>query len=216
VYTKYANPVTTILAAPGDIQVHLRARAETAEEADAALNAVAPQIEALLGNRVYSRDGSTLEAIVGRLLQERGATVAVAESCTGGMLGERITSIPGSSNWFAGGFLTYSDRMKTEMLGVPAGLIAQHTAVSEPVALEMARGARERTGATYALSVTGIAGPDGGTEATPVGLVFVALAGPDGAAAKRFRFPGDRERVRGFAVQNALEMLRRTLSLAAE
>jgi nicotinamide-nucleotide amidase len=211
VYTRYTNPSTTILAAAGDIQVHLRARAGSEEEAEALLNEVGPRIEALLGERLYSADGSPLEATVGRMLRDRAATLAAAESCTGGMLGERITSIAGSSHWFVGGFVVYSERMKTELLGVDASLIERHTAVSEPVAIAMATGARHRTSATYALSTTGIAGPDGSDEATPVGTVFIGLAGPAGAEAKRFRFPGDRERVRAFAVQNALEMLRRAL-----
>lgn len=216
VYSAYSNPVTTILAAPGDIQVHLRARARTEAEAEALLNQVAPRIEELLGDRLYSRDGSPIEAVTGCMLRDRGATLAVAESCTGGMLGERITSIPGSSDYFAGGFLTYTDRLKTELLGVNPALIEQHTAVSEPVAIAMAAGAMNRTRATYALSITGIAGPDGGTEATPAGTVFIGFAGPHTEEAKRFRFHGDRERVRTFAVQNALEMLRRRLIAANE
>ncbi len=211
VYTRYTNPVTTILAAAGDIQIHLRARCETASEAESLLAEVAPQIETLLGERIYSKDGSALEAVAGNLLRERQQTIAVAENCTGGMLGERISSVPGSSNYFVGGFVTYTERMKTELLGVAADLLEAHTAVSEEVARAMAEGARQRTGATYALSVTGIAGPDGSSEATPAGTVFLALAGPDGTTARKFRFPGDRERVRGFAVQTALDMLRRAM-----
>ncbi|HZT38309.1 MAG TPA: competence/damage-inducible protein A [Bryobacteraceae bacterium] len=215
VYQAYSNPATTILAAPGDIQVHLRARARTEEEAEALLNQISPRIEELLGDRVYSRDGSPIEAVVGAMLRDRGATLAVAESCTGGMLGERITSVAGSSEYFAGGFLTYTDRMKTEVLGIDPALIEQFSAVSEPVAVAMAAAARKCAGASYALSVTGIAGPGGGTEATPVGTVFIGFAAPSREEAKRFHFHGDRERVRTFAVQNALEMLRRRL-LAAQ
>jgi nicotinamide-nucleotide amidase len=215
VYQAYSNPATTILAAPGDIQVHLRARARTEEEAEALLNQISPRIEELLGDRVYSRDGSPIEAVVGAMLRDRGATLAVAESCTGGMLGERITSVAGSSEYFAGGFLTYTDRMKTEVLGIDPALIEQFSAVSEPVAVAMAAAARKRAGASYALSITGIAGPGGGTEATPVGTVFIGFAAPSREEAKRFHFHGDRERVRTFAVQNALEMLRRRL-LAAQ
>ncbi len=214
VYTAYSNPVTTILAAPGDIQVHLRARARTEAEAEALLIQVAPRMEELLGDRLYSRDGSPIEAVIGCMLRDRGATLAVAESCTGGMLGERITSVAGSSDYFAGGFLTYTDRMKTELLGVDPAVIEKHTAVSEPVAIAMAIAARDRAAASYALSVTGIAGPDGGTETTPAGTVFIGFAGPDAQEAKRFRFHGDRERVRTFAVQNALELLRRKLLAA--
>lgn len=211
VYSKYTNPVTTILAAAGDVQIHLRARCETAEEAEALLNEVGPPIEALLGDRIYTKLGDALEAVVGALLKEAGATLAVAESCTGGLLGETITAVPGSSDYFVGGYLTYTDRMKSALLGVDPAILEANTAVSGPVAEAMAAGARERTGATYALSVTGVAGPDGGTEATPVGTVFIGLAGPDRVTSRRFRFPGDRGRVRGFAVQTALDMLRRVL-----
>jgi nicotinamide-nucleotide amidase len=216
VYTKYTNPATTVLAGAGDIQVHLRARAESAEEAEALLGDIGPKIEALLGDRLYSRNGDPLEAVIGRLLRESRETLAVAESCTGGMLGERITSVPGSSDYFAGGFLTYSPRMKIELLRVDARLIAGFGVVSEEVACAMAEGARKRTGAGYALATTGVAGPDGGTEATPVGTVFIGLASDSGVRARRFRFPGDRERVRTFAVQTALDMLRRTLERAPD
>ncbi len=211
VYTKYTNPVTTILAAAGDVQIHLRARCSVAGEAEALLAEVGPQIEALLGERIYSTGGDPLEVVVGKLLRGRGETLAVAESCTGGLVGERVTAVPGSSEYFLGGFVTYTERMKTELLGVDADVLARETAVSETVANQMAVGARERTGATYALSVTGIAGPDGGTEAASVGTVFISLAGPGRVSTRKFRFPGDRGRVRGFAAQTALDMLRRAL-----
>jgi nicotinamide-nucleotide amidase len=211
VYTKYTNPVTTILAAAGDVQIHLRARCETAAEAEALLAEVGPRIRELLGDRIYSIDGSPIEGIVGRLLKERGETLAVAESCTGGMLGEVLTSVPGSSEYFTGGFLTYTERMKAELLGVDAALLAEHTAVSEPAAKAMAAGARDRAHSTYALATTGVAGPGGGSEAVPVGTIYIALASPEGVSARRFRFPGDRARTRGFAVQTALDMLRRHL-----
>ncbi len=212
VYTRYANPVTTILAAAGDIQVHLRARSATAEEAERLLAEVAPQIESILDDRIYSRNGDPLEAVVGQRLRERGQTVCVAESCTGGMLAERITSVRGSSDYFVGGFLVYTDRMKTALLGVSEELLREHTAVSEEAAREMARGARERTGSTWALSVTGVAGPDGGTEAAPVGTVIIGVAGPDGVATRRERLPGDRTLVRTLATQLALDLLRLRLS----
>lgn len=210
VYTRYTNPVTTVLAAAGDVQVHLRARSATAKEADAVLAEIGPQIEALLGHRIYS-NGDPLEVVVGALLRQRHETLAVAESCTGGMLGSRITSVPGSSEYFTGGFLTYTNVMKARLLGVESSLLDRYTAVSEPVACAMAEGARLRTGATYALSVTGVAGPDGGTEASPVGTVFIGFAREGETAARRFRFPGDRDRVRGFAVQTALDTLRRAI-----
>jgi len=211
IYTKYSNPVTTILAAVNDIQIHLRARCPTAEEAEALVAEVGRKIEPLLGDRIYSRDGSPIEVVVGRMLHERDATVSVAESCTGGMLGERITSVPGSSGYFAGGFLVYTNAMKTGLLGVDPDLLAKHTAVSDPVARAMADGVRERTGSTYALSVTGIAGPEGGTEEMPVGTGFVGISGPNGTDARKFRWVGDRRRIRQAAVQSALDLLRRRM-----
>jgi nicotinamide-nucleotide amidase len=211
VYSKYTNPATTILASPGDIQIHLRARCSTAEEADRLLEEVGGPIEEILGPRIFSRNGDALEAVVGALLRERGATLCVAESCTGGMVGERITSIAGSSDYFAGGFLLYSDHMKTELLGVDPTLLTEHTSVSDYAARAMAEGARARTGATYAISVTGEAGPKSST-GVPVGTIFVGFAGPTGPPhASKFAMPGDRPRIRGFATQAALDLLRRRL-----
>src|SRR5579862_1470032 len=172
VYVKYSNPATTILAAAGDIQIHLRARSASSEEAEQLLAEVGPPIEELLGDRIYARNGEPLEATIGGLLRGRGATLSVAESCTGGLVGERITSTAGSSDYFVGGFVVYNDRMKTELLGVDPELIARHTAVSEEAARAMAEGARSRTLSTYAVSVTGEAGPDSATGAPP-GTVFV-------------------------------------------
>jgi nicotinamide-nucleotide amidase len=208
VYTRYANPVTTILAAPGDIQVHLRARSAGVEEAETLLSEVASQIEAILGERIYSRNGDPLEAVLGQRLRQRGETVSVAESCTGGMLAERITSVAGSSDYFVGGFLVYTDRMKTALLGVGENLLRERTAVSEEAAREMARGARERTGSTWALSVTGVAGPGGGSDTAPVGTVIIGVAGPQGISTRRAHLPGDRTRVRTLATQLALDLLR--------
>jgi nicotinamide-nucleotide amidase len=212
VYTKYTNPVTTILAAPSDIQIHLRARCATAEEAEALLAEVGPPIEALLGDRIYSRNGESLEAIVGTMLHARSATLSVAESCTGGQLGQRITSVAGSSKYFVGGFLLYNDFTKEQLLGVDPHLIAMHTAVSEQVACAMADSARKRTGSTYAISVTGEAGPESATGA-PVGTVIIGFASPDRPAeARRVQLPGDRNRVRTTAAQTALDFLRRKLN----
>ena len=211
VYTKYTNPVTTILAAAGDIQIHLRARCSSEAEAESLLAEVGSQIETILGAWIYAKNADPLEAVVGHALRARAQTLSVAESCTGGLVAERITSVPGASDYFLGGFLTYTDRIKTELVGVPELLLREHTAVSEPVAEAMARGARERTGSTYALSVTGVAGPDGGAEATPVGTVIVGLAGPEACRTRRTRFLGDRDRVRALAAQLALDMLRREL-----
>ena len=213
VYTRYTNPVTTILASSGDIQIHLRAQSDTEVEAERLLEEVGGQILPLLGDKVYSRNGDSLEVVILSALRTRGQSLSVAESCTGGLLSGRLTSVPGSSESFRGGFVTYTDAMKTALLGIPADLIEKHTAVSDEVARAMAEGARERTGSDYAVSVTGYAGPGGGTEEHPVGTVFVGLATPLGSEVRRLRLPGDRDRIRGFAVQSALDMLRRALGL---
>jgi nicotinamide-nucleotide amidase len=160
---------------------------------------------------VYGFDETSLEEAVVTLLQCQGKRLAVAESCTGGGLGARITAIPGTSEVFEGGFTTYSNRQKAAMLGVSESDLDQHGAVSETVAEQMASGARERTGADYALSITGIAGPDGGTELKPVGTVWIGLAGPDGVYAEHHRFLGVRRAVRSRSTQAALDHLRREL-----
>jgi nicotinamide-nucleotide amidase len=199
-YKPYTNPATTILAGAGDIQIHLRARGKTEQEAEALLEAVGPKIEELLRDRIYSRDGANLETVIGRKLRERGATLSVAESCTGGWLGERITSVAGNS-----------DEMKTRLLGVDAELLAAHSAVSEEAAKAMATGARRRTGATYSISVTGEAGPESATGA-PIGTVIIGFAGPEGEPeAQRYVLFGDRNGVRARAAQWALDYLRRKL-----
>jgi len=212
VYKKYENPATTILAAAGDIQIHLRARCGTESEAEALLAEVAGPIELLLGDRIYSRNGDSIEAVAGELLRKSQATIAVAESCTGGLLGERLTSLAGSSEYFIGGFITYSNDMKVELLGVPPEILAQHGAVSKEAAEAMAVGARRRTNSTYALSVTGIAGPDGGSDAKPVGLTYIGLADAEGVHVLQRQFIGDRARIRSFASQMALDFLRRRLT----
>ncbi len=211
VYTKYENPVTTILAANGDLQIHLRAQCATEAEAGELLAEVAGPIEMLLGDRLYSRDGTALEGVVGDMLRRNHATVAVAESCTGGMLGERLTSVPGSSDYFVGGFITYSNRMKNELLGVPPEILEQCGAVSKETAEAMAAGARRRTGATYALSITGVAGPNSGSESAPVGTVYVGIADAAGTQVTHRQFLGDRQRIRVFTTQMALDLLRRRI-----
>lgn len=205
IYTQYTNPVTTILAAPGDVHIHFRARTDEAAEAEALLAAVADPIVALLGDRIYSSDGATLEAAVGRLLLAQNATLATAESITAGLLGGRITDTSGSSAYYLGGFQTYTDAMKTHLLGVDPALLAEHTAVSEPVALAMAKGAQERTGASYALSLTGYA------EGEKSGLCFAGLATPTHVHVRQLKLFGDRHRVRSLAVIQALDWLRKTL-----
>jgi nicotinamide-nucleotide amidase len=207
--------VTTILAGNGDIQVHLRARCRDAGEAESLLAEVDGPIELLLGDRVYSRNGEPLEEVIGGMLRLQRATLAVAESCTGGMLGERITSVPGSSDYFAGGFITYSGAMKIEMLGVDPEILAQFGEVSREAAEAMAEGARRRAHATYALAITGVAGPDPARgpsgEPVPVGTVYVGLADAYGTQAAHRQYLGDRARIRVFATQLALDLLRRRL-----
>ncbi|MDR3702979.1 MAG: competence/damage-inducible protein A [Candidatus Sulfopaludibacter sp.] len=212
VYTKYRNPVTTILAAAGDLQIHLRARCATAAEADVLLAEVAGPIELLLGDRLYSRNGDPLDVVVGQMLRRQHATVSVAESCTGGMLGERLTAAPGSSDYFVGGFITYSKEMKVQLLGVPPEVLQQFGAVSKETAEAMAAGARLHTASTYALSVTGVAGPDAGGESVPVGTVYVGLADAAGVLSVHRQFIGDRTRIRTFTCQMALDLLRRRMA----
>jgi len=207
VYKRYPNLATTILAVSGEIHVHLRARCATAQEAETLVAKASAEIEPLLGDRVYSCNGDSLEKVIGDLLRARHATLSVAESATSGLLGGRITAVPAASDYFRGGFITYSDQMKTRLLNVPAELIAEHSAVSEPVAKAMAEGARAGTGSDYALSITGYAGPDG----EKVGLVFLGLASPDGTEVRQVQWPADRERVRAFSTNIALDMLRRKL-----
>jgi nicotinamide-nucleotide amidase len=211
VYKKYENPVTTILAAAGDIQVHLRARCTTEAEALELLAEVAGPIAQLLGDRIYSRNGDPLEVVVGELLRQNKATISVAESCTGGLLAERFTSVPGSSDYFEAGFVTYAKRLKTELLGVSEAVLESAGAVSQETAEAMALGARRRTGSTYALAVTGVAGPGQGGEAVPVGTVYVALADVNGCRVAHRQFLGDRDRIRQFTTQMALDMLRRRI-----
>ena len=210
VYTKYTNPATTILAGAGDIQVQLRARCATEQEALALLTEVGTPIEALLGDRIYSRSGEPIEVMVGSMLRVSQSTLAVAESMTGGELAARVTSVPGSSAYFLGGFLTYTNAMKAALLGVDRDLLATHGAVSKETAEAMASGARARTGATYAVSITGAAGPDS-SEDKPLGTTYIGVAGPNGSEVTHRQFLGDRSRIRAFAAQLALDLLRRRL-----
>lgn len=211
-YEEFGREAITVLAGSGEVQVRGVAAGPEAERR-ARLAAIEARLAELLGDAVYARaEEETLERVVGRLLAERGETLATAESCTGGMLAERITRVPGSSAWFLGGVVSYSDELKTRLLRVPEGVLAEHGAVSEAVARAMAAGARERLGAAWAIAITGIAGPDGGSEEKPVGTVDLAWAGPYGETDhRRRRFLGDRDRVRRLSAQTALERLRRRL-----
>jgi len=195
---------------PGEGEVWVRLRAKGVDAARALARVEPPVLDAL-GADCYGRDAETLELVVGRALLERRLTLAVAESCTGGLLGHRLTSVPGSSAYFERGVLVYSNRAKEELLGVPAEVLRVHGAVSAPCAEAMARGAVERAGTACALAITGIAGPDGGTPAKPVGTVFVGLAVEGRASARRFRFLGDRASVKWQSTQAAFDMLRRAL-----
>ncbi len=213
IYKQAADVQTTILAGAGEVQLHLRARAESLEVAEQRVEELAVKLEEELGDFVFSRRES-LEEIVGLHLQMRNATLAVAESCTGGMLSERLTNVSGSSRYFLGGAIVYSNDMKTLFTNVPPMLIAQHGAVSGEVATALAEGIREECRATLGVGITGIAGPTGGTAEKPVGLVYHALAdGRDTEVVER-RYPGDRERIRRFASQQALDMIRRKLMSA--
>jgi competence/damage-inducible protein CinA-like protein len=210
-YKTYRNPVTTILSAPGQVELHLNAEAPTQAAADALNEDLAAGIRRLLPGRIYSEDGRELNEVVAALLLERGLSLALAESCTGGLVSARLTEVPGSSRFLDRGFVTYSNASKSELLGVDPELLASFGAVSEEVARAMARGARERSRSDLGLAITGIAGPDGGSEEKPVGTVCIALAGIAPERAKRVVFIGDRGRVRFQAGQLALEMLRRSL-----
>ena len=165
----------------------------------------------MLGLDAFSRDGRTLEAVVGALLAVRGLRIAVAESCTGGLIASRLTDVPGSSRYVLSGVVAYANEEKTRLLGVPAGLIAEHGAVSEPVAVAMAEGARARAQTEVGIAVTGIAGPDGGTPEKPVGTVAMAAALPQSTTSRLYRFVGDRELIKFQASQAALDLLRRML-----
>ena len=199
----------------GDVWVQLRARAASRSAAEAALAPVEREVREALGADCWGQDEETLEVVVGRLLLERGLTVSMAESCTGGLVGHRLTNIAGSSRYVERGVVVYSNQAKEELLGVPAELLRAHGAVSAPVAEAMAAGICRISGSACGVAVTGIAGPDGGTPAKPVGTVFIAAAtpGPDGSRiqVRRFRFPGGREAVKWQSSQAALDMLRRGL-----
>lgn len=203
---------TTILAAPGQIELHLTAAAATPEEAGAALAQAVSELAARLGPDVFTTTGQSLEEVVGEQLTARGATVAVAESCTGGLIASRLTDVPGSSAYVMAGIVAYSNRAKSTALDVPALLIETHGAVSEPVAVAMADGVRRRHGASIGVGVTGIAGPGGGTDAKPVGTVAIAVTSEgESARVRTYRFIGGRGQVKFQASQAALDQVRRLL-----
>jgi nicotinamide-nucleotide amidase len=211
VYSRFENPTTTILGAAGQVELHLVAHGDGASEAEGRIEALAGALRAALPGRVFSEDGRDLPHVVVDLLRERGLTLALAESCTGGLLSTRITDVPGASAVLERAFVTYANRAKVEETGVDLALLERHGAVSEEVAAALAAGAARAAVADVGVGITGIAGPEGGTAEKPVGLVFVAIQGAAGTRVSRNLFPGGRERVRVQATQVALEMLRRGL-----
>lgn len=216
IYSKWRDarpPIeTTILASPGQIELHLTLRSADASAANAALADAQRQLVDALGDDVFSIDGRSMEEVVGGLLGGGRLTISAAESCTGGLLMSRLTDVPGSSAYVLAGVVVYSNESKTALVGVPEGLIASHGAVSEPVAMALAEGIKERTGAAVGVGITGIAGPAGGTPQKPVGTVAIAVVGPQGPARVRtFSFPGGRAQVKFYSTQAALDMVRRLL-----
>jgi nicotinamide-nucleotide amidase len=208
-WVSQAVPIsTTILAALGQVELHLTARAATRALADAALDAAVDQLRAVLGPAIYSLDGRPLEAVIGEMLRERKLTVAVAESCTGGLLASRLTDVPGSSEYVEEGVVCYSNRAKRDLAGVDPALIAEHGAVSEPVALALARGIKSRAETAVGIGITGIAGPGGGTPQKPVGTVSLAVVVGDRDRVRTVQLFGGREMVKFQATQAAMNMLR--------
>jgi competence/damage-inducible protein CinA-like protein len=211
IYKKHPEVETTVLAGQGQVEFHLRATGATQEDAQAAVDKLAGELEDELGDAVFSSSGESLEQIVGYYLQMRNLKLAVAESCTGGMVAERITSVAGSSRYFLGGAVVYSNDLKTLFADIPPLMLEAHGAVSKEVALALADNIREICNADIGVGVTGIAGPGGGTEEKPVGLVYVAVTDGRKQEVVQRRFPGDRERIRRWASQQALDLVRRML-----
>jgi nicotinamide-nucleotide amidase len=206
--TASGNPTVATYAKTGEVHVRVTARADDRETAERMVEERVREVQVRLGDHVFAFDEELLESAVVRLLAARGLTVACAESCTGGLLAARLTDVPGSSTVFPGGVVTYSNEAKTDLVAVPADLIARHGAVSPEVAGAMARGVRTRFGADFGVGITGIAGPDGGSEEKPVGLVYIAIADAQGAHVEKNRFVGNRQDIRYRSAQYALVLLR--------
>ena len=205
------DPTVAPLASQGKVRLRITTRAATEEEAQKKIEPIEKEILTRLGDYFFGEDDETLEGAVARLLKERGATLALAESCTGGLLAKRLTDLPGSSAFFVEGLVTYSNESKERLLGVPKSLLVEHGAVSGPVARAMAEGARGISGSDYGLSVTGVAGPDGGTEEKPVGLVFVGLSDAGGSFAEKLDLSAwarSRASIRERSANRALDLLR--------
>ncbi len=208
IYTRYADVNTTILAAPGEIQIHLRMWTDDAAHAQKTLDEIVQGFEIALADRIFSQDGSSMEEVVAGLLTRNNSTISAAESCTGGLLAQRLTSIAGSSVYFLGGVVSYSNELKTAWADVPAELIQTKGAVSGEVAIALADGIRRQVGSTLGVGITGIAGPGGGSEEKPVGTVHIALSHASGVKERGVVFPGDREAIRWHASQLALDLVR--------
>lgn len=211
IYRTYKNPQTTILFGKGQVELHLTAQARNVEEGEKLLDELSGKLEIALGDYVFSLRDESLEEVVGNQLKFRNYTLATAESCTGGLLAGRITDVPGSSQYFQEGVVSYSNEAKMDLLGVPGILIEKHGAVSPEVAEAMAIGIRRRARSTIGIGITGIAGPDGGTDEKPVGLVYIGIADEIESSSRRFLFPGDRPFIRTLAVNSALDMIRRRI-----
>jgi nicotinamide-nucleotide amidase len=211
-WARAAVPIAaTILASLGQIELHLSACCASREQAEGALDAAVEQVKNALGLHVYSTDGRALEEVLGAMLVERQLWIALAESCTGGLIASRLTDVPGSSRYVERGVVTYSNAAKTDLLGVPADIMEAHGAVSEPVACAMAEGIRARARTDIGVGVTGVAGPDGGTPEKPVGTVCIAVASAGATRVRTFRFVGGREMVKFQASQAAMDLVRRML-----
>jgi nicotinamide-nucleotide amidase len=211
VYSRHENPRTTILGAAGQVELHLVAHGSGEAQAEERIESLAAELRGALPERIFSEDGRELPQVIVDLLRARRLTVALAESCTGGLLSARLTEAPGASRVLGRAFVTYANDAKTELLGVDPALLERQGAVSGEVAAAMAAGARRAARADVGVAITGVAGPDGGSAEKPVGLVYVAVDGAAGSRVRRNLFPGGRERVRYQATQVALEMLRRGL-----
>ncbi len=212
IYTKYADVQTSILFNRSEVEIHIAVRSDTPEIAESTAEKLANELAKALGKAVFSTNGETMEEIVGLRLKERGETLSVAESCTGGLIGQRITDVAGSSAYFIEGAITYSNEAKIRTLNVSPDIIENHGAVSAECAEAMAAGMLEYAGTDHAISVTGIAGPDGGSDEKPVGTVFIGYAGQSGVKSVKIVLPGDRYLIRWRASQAALDYLRRQLA----
>ncbi len=211
IYTGHPDVQTSVLFNRSEVEIHIAAQSDAPEKAQATADKLADELASALGNAVFSTNGETMEQVVGRRLKDLGETVSVAESCTGGLIGRRLTEVAGSSAYFMEGAITYSNDAKIRTLSVPPEIIEAHGAVSSECAEAMAAGMRAYAATDHAISVTGIAGPDGGSDEKPVGTVFIGYAGPKGVESLKIMLPGDRYLVRWRASQAALDYLRRQL-----